>query len=203
MTEAQNFLIIGRLEHHPVPELLRPRLRVDLFPEPVPAVNQLLTMWQKDEQASEMSLKPVSPPKAAMQEVPDGSTIYITSNTFAKTFPIVVSLMVPAAIVLKQVTSLLELPDQLDVKGTLGCRFFYDLVFENKTLKKESSLSAQGIGPNQLLWLQGEMRPFSSSDPVSGSLQKTVFRSIETEQPVLKEARKLLMTRIHDKGIGF
>ena len=203
VTESQNFLIIGRLEHHPVPELLRPRLHVDLFPEPRPAVKQLLTMWQKDEQASEMSLKPVAPPRAVMQDPPDGSTIYITSNTFAKTFPIVVSLAVPVAIVLKQVTSLLELPDQLDLKGALGCRFFYDLVFEDKTLKKDASLAAQGIGPNQLLWLQVEMRPFSSTDPVSGSLQKTVFRSIETEQPILREARTLLMTRIQEKGIGF
>ena len=203
VTESQNFLIVGRLEHHAVPELLRPRLRVDLFPEPGEAVNQLLTMWQKDEQASEMSLKPVAPPKAVMQEPSDGSTIYITSNTFAKTFPIAVSSTVPVAIVLQQITSLLELPNQLDIKGALGCRFFYDLVFEDKTLRKEASLAAQGIGPNQLLWLQVEMRPFSTSDPVTGSLQKTVFRSFTEEPPILKEARKLLMTRIHEKGIGF
>jgi hypothetical protein len=203
VTDTQNFLIIGRLENHPVPELLRPRLRIDLFPEPVEAVQQLLHMWQKDEQASEMSLKPVAPPKAVVQELPDGSTLYITSNTFAKTFPIVVSFAVPVAIVIKQIASLLDLPDQLDLKGALGCRFLYDLVFEEKTLKKEASLAAQGIGPNQLLWLQVEMRSFSTSDPVSGSLQKAVFRSVETELPVLKEARKLLMSRIHEKGMGY
>ena len=77
------------------------------------------------------------------------------------------------------------------------------LVFEERTLKKESSLAAQGISPNQLLWLQVEMRSFSTSDPVSGSLQKAVFRSVETELPVLKEARKLLMSRLHEKGIGY
>ena len=203
VTDAQNFLIIGRLENHPVPELLRPRLRVDLFPEPVGAVQQLLNMWQRDEQASEMSLKPVAPPRAVMQAPPDGATLYITSNTLAKTFPIVVSLTVPVAIVVQQITSLLDLPDQLDLKGALGCRFMYDLVCDDKTLRKEASLAAQGIGANQLLLLQVEMRTFSTSDPVSGSLQKAVFRSVEMELPVLKEARKLLMTRINEKGMGY
>jgi TIR domain len=202
VTEAQNFLIIGRLENHPVPELLRPRLRLDLFPEPVDAVNQLLTMWQRDEQASEMSLKPVAPPKAAMQEPSEGSTLYITSNTFAKTFPMVVSLTVPVALVIKQITSLLDLPDQLDLKGTLGCRFFYDLVYEEKTLKKDVSLAAQGVGPDHLLWLQIDMRPFSTSEPASGSLQGAVFRNIVIEHPAVKEARKMLMTLLHEKGIG-
>jgi hypothetical protein len=203
ITESQNFLIIGRLEDHPVPELLRPRLRVDLFPEPSGAINQLITMWQKDEEASEMSLKPVAPPKAVTQDPPDGSTIYITSNTFAKTFPFIVSLMVPVALVVKQITSLLDLPDQQVLMGSLGCKFLYDLVSEEKVLKKEKSLSAQGIQANHLLWLQVEMRPFSTSDPVSGSLQGAVFRGNELENPILKEARKVLMTRIHEIGLGF
>lgn len=58
--DAQNFLIVGRIEEFPLPELLRPRLQVDLFPEIDSGIAELVRLWRNDQEAeSESSMAAV------------------------------------------------------------------------------------------------------------------------------------------------
>lgn len=198
--ESQNFLIVGRIESFPVPELLRPRLRVDLYPEIEPAISELVRMWRNDEKAAAESARPVVAPKVEFEDELGDTTIYLTSHTFAKTFPLKVSMGVPVAAIVQHVRSKLDLPDQLDIKGRVGCRFTYSLAKGNTVLRPELSLQAQSIIPEDLLWLQVEIEPFSATAPVSGKIEKATFRGEQSDLPA--SARRRYMGVVNRVGLG-
>jgi hypothetical protein len=199
--ESQNFLIVGCLENFPVPELLRPRLRVDLYPAIDWGINDLVRMWRNDEKAAAESSCPVVASKVEIEDKLGDATIYLTSETFAKTFPLNVAMDAPVAMIIQYVRSKLDLPEQLDINGRIGCHFKYCLAKEGTVLRSELSLLAQSIAPGDLLWLQVEMEPFSSTVPVSGKIEKAMFRG-EQEEDLILAARRRYMAVVNRVGLG-
>jgi hypothetical protein len=199
--KSQRFLVIGRLENHPVPELLRPRLSLVLFPDFSLGVTQLVEMWRHDQAASLESARPVLNPLCSLQEDPDGSTIYISSKSWDKTFPLRVNLKLPAAVLLQEIITMLGLPSQLDYAGKMGVRFKYELVDHEKTLEDVRSLDSQGIQENHFLWLQTTMQLFGPTKPVAGAFGTVTLRG--NEQDDLKiAAGNLLHARFSQAGLG-
>jgi hypothetical protein len=199
--EAQNFLIVGPIEEFPVPELLRPRLQVDLYPEIDSGINKLVKMWRNDERAELESSRPVVAPKVELDDQIGDETVYVTSETFGKTFPMKVVMNTPVAMIVQQIQTKLGLPLQLDIEGRVGCRFKYSLVHDNTALRTEASLTAQNVRPGAMLWFQIEMEPFSSTAPVSGKIEKVTFRSAQ-EDEVIHAARRHYMTVVSRVGLG-
>jgi TIR domain len=202
VTESQNFLIVGRLENIKTPELLRPRLRVDLYPEVEPGVRELIIMWRADSEAGSESARAVVAPNIGVVGEIQGETVYITSQTFAKTFPLKVKMELPVAVILERVLSELSLPRQVDVQGKLGCRLKYDLLHEDQLLRVDKPLAAQGVKHNDLLWLQVEMQTFGATTPISGQFEKSTFRGSD-EEGIVKAARQRLLARVKEIGLGF
>jgi hypothetical protein len=158
--EAQNFLIVGRIEEFPVPELLRPRLRVDLYPEIDSGINKFVKVCRNDERAASESSRPVVAPKVELGDEIGDEMIYVTSETFGKTFPMKIVMNTPVAMIVQQIQTKLGLPRQLDLEGRVGCRFKYSLVHDDTAVRTEASLMAQNVKPGAMLWLQMEMEPF-------------------------------------------
>ena len=173
---SQRFLLIGGLDNHPVPELLRPRLRVDLFPDPVPGIAQLIQMWENDLAVSKESARPIMNPACTTSNDHQGQTIYISSKSWDKTFPLSVNLQLPVVLIIEQVISLLSLPRQLDHAGKMGVRFTYELVSRESILDSQLSLEAQEIRENNFLWLQTNMQLFGSTEPVAGTFGNVSMR---------------------------
>ena len=199
---SQRFLVIGRLEDHPIPELLRPRLRVDLFPEVATGINSLVEMWRHDQAASIESARPVLNPSIAIQDDPAGTAVYISSKSWDKTFPLRVNMHLPVALILDQITSMLGLPHQLDYAGKMGVRFHYELVHQDKTLKQDLSPDSQGIEANYFLWLQTTMELFGSTQPVQGSFGSVTLRGNE-ELDLKIAAEHHLQSHLAQVGLGY
>jgi hypothetical protein len=176
VSESQRFLIIGMLESHPVPELLRPRLRIDLFPDPIPGVSKLVQLWHNDQTAQDASQRPLCNPKCPIKADPTGNTVYISSKLFSKTFPMQTDLRLPTVIVIERIVSELGLPRQIDQDGKIGLRFEYHLALGDQRLNPEQPLNSQSVGENALLWLETEVQPFAQTAPISGTISGAVFR---------------------------
>jgi hypothetical protein len=174
--EARRFLVIGRLEDHPLPALLAPRLFVEMFPDLKPGVAEVIEMLREDQSAAAGSGRPVGQPALAVTEDAGGDTVYVTSELFSLTMPLKVSLSAPAGVYLSRVVSDLQLPQQQDIKGLIGVRYDYALAHESQRLARERSLAEQGVRPNSILWLEVEMTPFAQRAPVEGLFTKTKYR---------------------------
>jgi hypothetical protein len=201
VSESQRFLIIGMLESHAVPELLRPRLRIDLFPDPAPGVAKLVELWHNDRTAQEASQRPLCNPKCAITVDVTGSTVYISSKLFAKTFPIRLDLGVPTAVAVDRIVSDLGLPRQIDQDGKIGLRFQYYFALGEQRLKSEQPLNVQHVEDNVLLWLETEMQPFAQTAPVSGGITTAVFRGGRVGMGA-RSAFKILLPIVSQIGLG-
>ena len=201
VAEAQNFLVLGRLEDFPVPELLRPRLRVDLYPGIDTGIGRLIAMWREDERAEQATSRPVAPPKAELHDADAGETVYVTSELFGKTFPMKVNMSTPVGMILEDICARLSLPQQLDVHGRVGVRFRYSLVHGETVLRNDAGLNAQGLHAGDVLWLQTQTEPFSATEPVSGEPRKATYRGMRQADP-LQEAQRHLMSAVERLGLG-
>ncbi len=197
---SQSFLVIARLEDHAVPELLRPRLRVDLFPEPRQGVNKLISMFQQDQQAAIRSARRVISPAVPVIEDVDGKTIYISSQAWGKTFPLRCSLNAPVAVIIVQVQLMLDLPMELLHDQKMGVRFNYEIVYNEAILDPSQSLSKQDIQENQLLWLQTTMRLVSNSQEIPADKKKISFRG-GSEATLIGNAQRELLKTIRKAGL--
>lgn len=200
--ESQNFLIVGCIEEFPVPELLRPRLRVDLYPEIDSGIKKLVEMCRNDERAKSEGLRPVVAPKVELDDEFGDKTVYVTSETFGKTFPMKIVMNTPVAMIIQQIQTKLGLPLQLDVEGRIGCRFKYSLIHDDTALRSKDSLISQNVRPEALLWLQTEMEPFSSTAPVSGKIENVTFRGTSGDE-VTQAARRHFLTAVSRVGLGY
>ena len=203
--EARRFLVIGRLEDHPLPALLAPRLFAEMFPDLKPGIAEVIEMLREDRSAAEGSGRPVGRPTLEVTEDAGGDTVYVTSELFSLTMPLKVSLSVPAGVYLGRLVSDLQLPRQQDIQGLIGVRYDYALVHENLRLARERSLAEQGVRPNSILWLEVEMTPFSQRAPVAGTHTTTKYRGRpkrEKAEPPADESRVALLAALSRAGLG-
>jgi len=203
--EARRFLLVARLEDHPLPALLAARLFENLFPNLRPGIDRIIDICRDDQAAAVSTGRPVAQATAEITEDPDGETIYVTSRIFQVTTPLRVSMDIPCGVFLDRFLSDLMLPKQQDLQGRLGVRYEYSLVYQSHSLSPGLSLKSQGVQPNSPLELEVEMQPFSAHPPIAGALMATTFRgeSDEEEAELLEEARRLLITAVNRAGLGF
>jgi len=178
--ESRRFLFIGRLDPQPLPALLGPRLRVNLFPALYPGMAELLAEWQKDLAAEQASGRPVANGRKALEEDGKGETVYLTSELFGLTQPLKLDLDVPAGVPLDRVVADLGLPRRLDHRGVMGVTYEYRFAHEDAPLARAKSLSAQGVSAGAVLWLEVEMKPFAAGEAVAGQLGQATFRGDES-----------------------
>jgi hypothetical protein len=198
--ESRSFLIVAMLEEYPVPELLRPRLQVNLFPDPEPGIVRLLKMWQRDVQAGNESARPVAKPSCLVADDVDGTPVYISSAAWGKTIPLRVKIEAPAAFVTRRIVSMLGLPDRLDHDGKMGVRFSYDLVHEDTVMTPSRSLLDQGVGENDLVWLQTTLSVFGSSEPNVSAAGSATYRGDSND--LLTWGRQELLAHVVQAGLG-
>ena len=195
--ESRRFLLIGRLDEEPLPALLGPRLRVDLFPALYPGLTELLGLWREDVAATEASGRPVANGSKAISEDEQGMTVYLTSELFGITQPLKLDPNVPSGIHLDRVVTDLALPRRLDHQGVMGVDYEYRLVSDDTRLSRAKSLAAQGVAAGAVLWLEVEMRPFAAGDAVAGELAGATFRGGDE-----RSARRALLDAVVVAGFG-
>jgi hypothetical protein len=202
--ESRRFLVIGRLEDHPLPALLAPRLFVEMFPDLKPGTAAVIEMLREDRAAAEGSGRPVGQATFEVTEDAGGDIVYVTSELFRLTMPLKVSLSVPAGVYISRLVSDLQLPQQQDIRGLIGVRYDYALAHENRRLARERSLAEQGVRPNSILWLEVEMTPFAQRAPVAGALTTTKYRGRPKKEKaeLPAEARGALLAAVSRAGLG-
>jgi hypothetical protein len=202
VSEARGFLVVGRLDEQPLPVLLAPRLFVELHPELLPGMAELVRMWRQDLRAEEQSGKPVASTGSLAQQNARGVPVYITSELFGVTVPVSIDLTVPAGVVLLDVTERLSLPRSLDHQGLVGVRFDYRLVHDQVALDIGTSLDAQGVKAGSVLWLECTMQPFAAKPPQSGTLESIKFRRGGPEFRALHSAQRRLTAAVRAADLG-
>jgi hypothetical protein len=203
--EARRFLVVARLEDHPLPSLLAPRLFEDLFPNLHPGIDRVIAMCREDQAAAATTGRPVARATADITEDPGGETIYVTSRIFQVTTPLKISMDLPCGLFLDRFLSDSMLPKQQDLQGRLGVRYEYRLVYGDHALAPELSFNSQGVPPNSALELEVEMQPFSARGPIAGALVPAVVRGEfgEEEAEALEQARRTLAAAVNRAGLGF
>jgi hypothetical protein len=201
VSEARGFLVVGRLDEHPLPLLLAPRLFVDLHPELLPGIADVVRIWREDLTAEEQSGKPVGSNQLLLEDA-RGVPVYITSELFGVVVPVSIDLSVPAGVVLLAVREQLSLPNSLDHRGKIGIRFEYRLRHNQIPLDFERSLAEQGVKAQSVVWLECSMRPFAAKSPQSGTLDTITFRAESSEFFALKSAQRHLTTAVRAAGLG-
>jgi hypothetical protein len=190
--KQRGFLVVGRLEDHPVPVLLGPRLMVDLFPQYQPGLERLINLWNTDRAAEQVSERAVASASlgSAPRTTERSTNVYITSNQFDITVPFKVDLADPAGILLDEIKLRFKLPKVFDHEGLIGVRFSYQLTLGEVPLGRGLTLGNQGVKEHSIIWLETIMTPFSSNQPDKGALVSAVFRA-NVENPRLRNAREM------------
>jgi hypothetical protein len=201
VSEARAFLFVGRLDEHPIPPLLAPRLFVPLFPDIKPGLSDLVQVWTDDRSAENESMRPVAPAQSEPPQNPNGTKIYITSDLFGITCPWSVDLQEPAGVVVNAIRDSFALPKSFDHQGRIGVRFEYHLALDDKRLQRAGRLVDQGVVANSIVWVECEMIPVAAQSPHQGTLTSTVFRSAGSD-PVVASARKYLVGCINERRLG-
>jgi hypothetical protein len=199
--EARAFLAIGRLDEHPLPALLSPRLYVQLYPDIEPGISTLLESWRDDRDAEAESDRIVgSAPnvdETPGDEKQEGEMIYVTSDLFGITCPWKADLAAPAGVLLDEVRKKTDLPESLDHDGRVGLRFEYHLGFDEARLERGRTLADQGVGPKSVVWIESEIKMFTPE----GEQATTLHRGVE-DIDVMDRGRELLLSRIDSAGLG-
>ncbi len=204
--ESRKFLVVGRLEDYPVPALLAPRLKIDLFPDSLLGIRNLIQLWKEDTFAARATHRPVGLPAMPLTDDSSGSTVYITSNLFSLTIPVQLYFHIPTGMHLDRLIADLHLPTVFDYQGKLGVHLEYRLVHNKMNMERDKSLADQGAKPGDVLWLEVTMKPFSSVMPIRGKLETVSFRGDEPDDENWSVARQAahiqLLTAISRAGLG-
>jgi len=201
--DARRFLVAARLEDHPLPQLLAPRLSFDLFPGFSPGIDGFIGMCTADRAASEASGRPVLQPTTAVARDEQGDTIYITSEEFQLTQPVQIVLSTPAGVLLDRLIQQLDLPRQQDVRGVLGVKYEWRLVSKDRRVVRNESLASQDVRPLAILQLEVEPALFARSTPVAGITNPAFRDGLDERNAALDEARRLLKIAVQRAGLGY
>jgi hypothetical protein len=185
--EKRAFLLAGRLEATPLPALLAPRLRVDLFPELQPGIRQVVDTWRGDREAETITQRPVAASPLSRPADPERNTVYVTSEAFGITVPVKADLDAPAGVLLDRIVDRARLPKVWQYEGRIGVRFSYTLMNGEQELDRGRPFSAQNVVDKSVLWLKTRMSPFSDAAPMEGSLTAMTFRNVPIE-PALPDS---------------
>lgn len=171
VTEKRAFLVVGRLQDVPLPALLRPRLFTDLFPRLQPGLGRIVDAWRADRAAEQQSQRPVAQARAGAAAEAGPDTVYVSSELFGIAVPWPVDLALPALALQATLLQHFKLPAQLDHEGRLGLRISYRLRLHNaaEPLDGASSLAAQGVVTNALVWLEATVTPFAAVAALPGT----------------------------------
>ena len=194
VAERRAFLVVGRLDTHPVPMVLQPRLAVALHPDPEPGVATLLNTWRADRAAEASTARPAGRPPA-VEEPAAGEPIYLTSVLFGLTVPWRADLDSPVGVLLDAARRALALPRRVGV-DPLEFVVDYDLAVDDAgpALDRTRSAAVQGIGRGAVLWLRTTTRPVAVAAAASGAA--VVFRTIGDP------AQDALLRKISEAGLG-
>ncbi|EHR72082.1 hypothetical protein BurJ1DRAFT_3273 [Burkholderiales bacterium JOSHI_001] len=196
ISDSQRFLLIGLLDEHPVPQLLRPRLQARCFPDTRSGVQQIIALCQRDGRAERDGARAVCAPRAELPPAA-GLPVYVTSDLFGRTFPWQVPVDWPVALATEQLVAALGLPRTLDHEGRVGLRFSYGLGRGGQPLEPALQLAAQGVQAHSLLWLSAAVTPFAATGAVAGELAGAQFRA-----GLPLEAARALGLRSQALGLG-
>ena len=206
VTEKRAFLVAGRLEDNPLPALLAPRLRVDLFPELQPGIGQIIDTWRADRNAEQATQRPVASSPIAQQDDAEPNTVYVTSEAFGITVPVRVDLNAPAGLLLDRIVARAALPKVWQWEGKIGVRFTYTLMNDEKPLDRRKSLAVQDVADRSVVWLKTRMSQFSDAAPIQGSVLDVTLRYSVAFRPEnfssLDRARERYLAAIHHAGLG-
>lgn len=155
------FLLIGRLEDHPVPPLLLSRLHIDLFPSVEPGVARLIRLWRDDRHAAAVLGKEVLPALNGDAQY-EGAEIYVSSELFDCVVPLRAALDKPAGLLLDAVIAKLSLPRRIGVNDRIGMEFTYNLLHEGRVLERRQTLAKQGMTEGSVLSLEVVAKDFAS-----------------------------------------
>jgi hypothetical protein len=197
--ESRRFLLIARLEDHPLPALLGPRLRVELFPEREPGVTELVALVNEDTATEQATMRPVRLAKRAASEDEQGQCLYVTSELFGRTLPVRWDMSVPVGVHLDRLILDMGLPTQQDIQGVVGVRYNYSLAVDARMLSPTQPLVAQGVSVKSVLWLKVTVQPFAAAAPEQGALSPATFRGDRETNGV---ANRLLLQAIDEAGLG-
>jgi hypothetical protein len=196
--ESRRFLLIGRLQDHPVPALLGPRLRVELFPDSAEGLDELVALLREDGTAESASGRRVGRAAAPTQEDPAGVEVYVTSEMFGLTLPLRWDLQVPCGVHTDRLTRSLGLPRQHDHQGVMGVRYTYGLALDDTPLSPTGTLAEQGVVERSVLWLEVEMKPYAAGREVEGELAGARLRG----EGGFDQARRQLLDAVNRAGLG-
>jgi hypothetical protein len=176
------FVLVGRLEEHPVPVLLQPRRWIDLFPRVEDGLLELASMWKDDRSVASQYRKDVLPPLSAdppsANAAPARDEVYVTSELFDCTIPVPADLEAPAGLLLDYVINRLQLPRQISVLGAVGLDLSYRLTSGGAPLDRALSAGAQGLRSRSALSLEVTTREFARTAPQEEGRQR-VYRAID------------------------
>jgi len=191
--ERRGFLVTGRLEDIPLPALLAPRIRVDLFPELRPGLTEIATNWRCDRQVEQHTKRPVADASGRPLAAPGQHTIYLTSDLFGITVPVKVGTSDDARSLMELIITRFNLPTALDHEGKFGVRIAYRLMYEHQPLDPSRTLMQQ-VPDRAVVWVETEVTPFAHVEPLSGELQVALYRgdiqtrAVEVTQRALRRA---------------
>ena len=198
LEKHETFLIFARLDDHPLPPLCRPRLSIDIGgPSFFSGLDTLVRMISEDTKAAAetgYSVRPGLSPNAANDEV--GVTIYLCSELWQLTMPIVVTLTQPVAVFIRRLVETYKLPSRVPPDGPLGIRIRYELATIGGRLSTGLSLVDQAVAENSLLYLETVMELVADVAPVPGS-DRSVYRGgtvSSTAISLRKEATRFLQS---------
>jgi hypothetical protein len=203
ITEARRFLVAARLEDHPLPVLLAPRLSVELFPALSPGIDRFISMCGQDRTASEATGRPVGQPTTAVAQDEQGDTVYVTSERFQLTEPVNIVLSAPAGVLLDRLIKQLNLPHHTNLLGAMVTRYEYRLVFNDSRLSRDKSLASQDVRPLAVLQLEVQPNVFGPETPTDGIALPAFRGRFDERERALEEAERAIKIAVQRAGLGY
>jgi TIR domain len=178
-SQKRIFLLVGRLDSHPLPALLQCRRYIDFFPTITAGIAEISALWQRDQACKSSVGKPVLPPLTPPPGASSGGVeVYISSELFDCTIPVVTPMEAPIGCLLNTVLTTLNLPGRLSLRDRIGFDLTYRLAYQNHTLERNSTLRDHGINAGDVLLLEVEAQDFAGVAPIRATDGRSrVFRS--------------------------
>lgn len=177
--EHRAFLMIGRLDLHPLPTLLSARLTIDLFPSLEPGIERLVTAWTHDRSAELQTQRPVGSTLAVESEEPSGQLVYLTSELFDLAVPRRFGRKIPLVLIANLVAKEYGLPKSISHQGRVGLDFHYNLAFNGKILPRTTTLEESNIPEGAVLELYVQVGGFTVTKPIGSGPEGAWFRAAE------------------------
>ncbi|MEO1420724.1 MAG: toll/interleukin-1 receptor domain-containing protein [Pseudomonadota bacterium] len=183
LAEARAFLLVARLQAHPVPQLLRPRLYVDLFPEPEPGFTQLMKTLQADANVTTAVNKPTAAVAAHAVASARAVEVYVVSELFDIAVPVPIELDQPVGVFLERLIKIWGLPNAIDHKERVRIAFQYSLRLNGIELERHQRASLFGLVHSDVLELITTIVPMVPVEPESGAMTSARYKGWTAQKP--------------------